>query len=190
MDPYAVLGVTPGASAEEITAAYRARALEWHPDVRGSEGAALRMAAINAAYEVLRAAASPSGSGVVPGASASREGDRAMLGVELASALRGGESVVASASCSTWDSPRTYLVLTDSRLVWLLDDAVGHRVRTLALSRVASVSLRRARRRAVASLRVRPRGGKTLVFADLDASVAATLAHHLRTAVAISAPRG
>ena len=57
MDPYALLGVRPDASPEEITAAYRKLAKEWHPDVRqGDEEAAKRFQAIQAAYDVLRAA--------------------------------------------------------------------------------------------------------------------------------------
>src|SRR3954471_398878 len=54
MDPYAVLGVQPGASPAEVARAYRAKAKEWHPDVRGTEDALRRMALINAAYEQLR----------------------------------------------------------------------------------------------------------------------------------------
>src|SRR3954471_25073192 len=54
MDPYAVLGVQPGASAAEVARAYRAKAKEWHPDVRGTEDALRRMAIIQAAYEQIR----------------------------------------------------------------------------------------------------------------------------------------
>src|SRR3954449_839659 len=54
MDPYAVLGVQPGASPAEVSRAYRAKAKEWHPDVRGTEDALRRMAIINAAYEQIR----------------------------------------------------------------------------------------------------------------------------------------
>ena len=49
VDPYAVLGVTAAASAEELAAARRRRALEVHPDVGGSEAA---MQALNAAYDI------------------------------------------------------------------------------------------------------------------------------------------
>lgn len=54
-DPYDVLGVPRGASAEEVKRAYRALAKKYHPDVNpGDEEAARRMAEINAAYEQIR----------------------------------------------------------------------------------------------------------------------------------------
>ena len=37
-DPHAILGVQPGASAEEVKAAYRKKALLTHPDRHGTEG--------------------------------------------------------------------------------------------------------------------------------------------------------
>jgi hypothetical protein len=56
MDPYAVLGVAPGAAEQEITAAYREAAKRWHPDRATGADAARRMAEINAAYDLVRAA--------------------------------------------------------------------------------------------------------------------------------------
>ena len=38
MDPYRVLGVTPGASEKEIKDAYRKAALRWHPDRNAASG--------------------------------------------------------------------------------------------------------------------------------------------------------
>ncbi len=52
-DPYKVLQVDSEAEDEVIQAAYRRLAQKYHPDVAGPEGAA-RMAAINAAWELLR----------------------------------------------------------------------------------------------------------------------------------------
>jgi curved DNA-binding protein CbpA len=53
-DPYAVLEVDPGASQEVVSAAYRALARRFHPDVAPGSEAAARMVAINAAWELLR----------------------------------------------------------------------------------------------------------------------------------------
>jgi curved DNA-binding protein CbpA len=53
MDPYKVLQVDPEAEDEVIQAAYRRLAQKYHPDVAGPDGSA-RMAAINAAWELLR----------------------------------------------------------------------------------------------------------------------------------------
>jgi DnaJ domain/Protein of unknown function (DUF3592) len=53
-DLYEELGVARGATREEITAAYRARAKELHPDARpGDATAAQRFARVGAAYRVL-----------------------------------------------------------------------------------------------------------------------------------------
>jgi molecular chaperone DnaJ len=77
-DYYEVLGVSRGASPEEIKRAYRRLVREYHPDVNKSPEAAEKFKAINEAYEVLsdpekRAAydrygqAAFSGSGTGPG---------------------------------------------------------------------------------------------------------------------------
>jgi hypothetical protein len=57
-DPYVVLGVAPGASLEEIKAAWRTLARRHHPDLTGDDPdvarrATRRMAEINAAYAAL-----------------------------------------------------------------------------------------------------------------------------------------
>jgi hypothetical protein len=57
-DPYAVLGIEPGVSPDEIKAAWRALARRHHPDLTGDDPelarrATRRMAEINAAYAAL-----------------------------------------------------------------------------------------------------------------------------------------
>ena len=54
-DPYQVLGISPGASEEEIKKAYRALAKKYHPDLHpGDKAAAEKMNEINEAYELCR----------------------------------------------------------------------------------------------------------------------------------------
>jgi molecular chaperone DnaJ len=52
-DFYKVLGVSKGASADEIKKAYRKLALQWHPDRNKSAGSHEKFKEINKAYEVL-----------------------------------------------------------------------------------------------------------------------------------------
>jgi DnaJ domain len=173
VDAYSILGVARGASEDEITAAYRRLAKEWHPDVHGTETAVRRMVAINAAYEQLRGGDVP---GPRPGGSSSsmKKGGAARapgpLGPELSAALSADEAVIAYGRTSTWDSPEAFLVLTSSRLLWLLDDAVTHRVRSLQRTQVRTVEVVVRRRRA--TLRVDSRRGRRFEFADMAPPVA------------------
>ena len=52
-DYYAILGVRPSASGEEIRGAFRRMSKAYHPDLNKSPGAAERMKEINAAYDTL-----------------------------------------------------------------------------------------------------------------------------------------
>lgn len=53
-DPYSVLGLSPGASKDEATKAYRKLAKKYHPDLNpGDEAAAKKMSEINAAYDAI-----------------------------------------------------------------------------------------------------------------------------------------
>lgn len=54
-DPYDVLGVSPGASEEEINKAYRAMAKKYHPDLNPNDPvAAEKMKEVNAAYDAIK----------------------------------------------------------------------------------------------------------------------------------------
>jgi molecular chaperone DnaJ len=50
---YAILGVAPNASADEIKKVYRSLAMRYHPDRNDAPGARARFQAISKAYEVL-----------------------------------------------------------------------------------------------------------------------------------------
>jgi hypothetical protein len=191
VDPFAVLGVKQGASREEVARAYRRLAKRWHPDTGGGRPAEETMARINAAYDLLResvaedlrAAAKPSAAArarrATPAAWLPRH-VRQALGRELTQVLQAGEPVAFVTPTALWASPHALLAVTDRRLLWLLDDAVSHRVRWLRFRAVAAVHARPSwplRRRAV--LRVEGTDGRRLAFADLRPRTAATIARHV-----------
>jgi hypothetical protein len=195
MDPFAALEVPPDAAPEEIAAAYRRLAKQWHPDRGGGAAAAARMAEINVAYDVLRSGAwqrpdAPGEAAVTRVAAAPRlaggwlaEPLRRALGRELLVALDEGEGVSLVTPAATWASPRTLLAVTDRRLLWLLDDTPTHRVRSLAFTAIAGIDyrLRRPRRR-VAVLRVRAKAGRAFSFSELRPATAAAIAGHVAAA--------
>ncbi len=196
-DPFAVLGVSPQTSPDELTAAYRRLAKQWHPDRGGGPEAAARMARVNAAYDRARAllaerdagrggeAGGASPASPAPGARVVAdwldERLRRALGLELARALHDGEDVVLVAPTSTWASPRARLALTDRRLLWLQEDAIGDRVRSLRFEAISEVEQRAAwPRRRTATLRLRDRRGRRFAFADLPPDTADAAVRHLR----------
>ncbi len=192
VDPFSVLGVKPGASADEVAAAYRDLAKAWHPDRRGEAGED-RMAEINVAYELLRAGALQDRmSGPArPSAPAAARGKgtalspavRRALGPELLDALADGEDVRLVTPASTWASPRTILALTDRRLLWLLDDAPVARVRAAPLRDVVEIAARARRpRRKTATVQLRMTNGRRHAFAELRPHTAATIERHVRAA--------
>jgi hypothetical protein len=81
LDPYKTLQVDPEAEDEVIQAAYRRLARKYHPDLTPGEEAATRMAAINAAWELIGDPAARAGIRPAPrdgdvGADAGGESDR------------------------------------------------------------------------------------------------------------------
>ena len=191
VDPYALLGVAPGASERELARAYRRLAKRWHPDVAGDEGAR-RMAELNRAYEIARVARRGGhrrGPGMPmgrrrrrPAGSWLREPVRRALGGELLGALRDGEEVAFVTPAETWASPRTLLVVTDRRLLWLLDDAVTGRVRSLRFDAIAEVDEHRRWPRRRSTVHVRARNGRRHAFAGLRPETARLIAQHVRAA--------
>ncbi len=194
MDPYAVLGLDPGACVDDATRAYRELAKQWHPDRAGEQGAA-RMIQLNVAYEMVRSeqrarAGAPVGPAGGHGRGGAGRGPggwlpeamRRALGRELLDALEPQERVELVTPAATWASPSTLLAVTDRRLLWLLDDAVANRVRSLRFR-----DTERAEqdlvwpRRSRARLRVQPRyGGKRWTFSELRPATAAAIAGHVR----------
>jgi molecular chaperone DnaJ len=53
-DPYATLELSPGATTDDVSKAYRRLAKKYHPDVNDSPEAARKMSEINAAYERIK----------------------------------------------------------------------------------------------------------------------------------------
>jgi hypothetical protein len=191
MDPHRVLGLPPTASPHEIAGTYRRLAKEWHPDRGGGPAADRRMAEINAAYDLLRAAAwtrrhEASHAPTTPRAAPRGPGGwlppsiRGALGRELLAVLEPGEDVWLVTPTTTWASPQALLAASDRRLLWLLDDAVNGRVQTLRFGAIeaAEHTLRRPRRR-VATLRVRARSGRRFAFGELRPATAAVLARRI-----------
>jgi hypothetical protein len=192
VDPYAILGVSAMVDVKELDAAYAEQVRRWHPDHGGGEEAARRMAEINAAYDLLRAAAAHTAVAPPRAAQPRRaargswlpEAVRRALGPELLDALADREAVRLVTPTSTWASPRAVLAVTERRLLWLLDDAPVARVRSLAFRDIAAVSLRvhRPRRRA-ATVSLRTSGGRRHSFADLRPHTAAAIERHVRDAL-------
>ena len=196
MDPHDVLGLTAGASPEDISARYKELAKRWHPDVAGSKGAH-QMATINAAYDLLRSGAWQDRKRTVPRerrpatARAPRVGDwldaatRRALGPELLGALHPGEEVSLVTPTSVAASPQALLAVTDRRLLWLLDDAVAGRVRSLDHVTITGVETRLAwPRKRTATLKVSRRNGRrAIAFSDLRPETADVIAGLLRAKV-------
>jgi hypothetical protein len=193
-DPYAVLGLRPGATEGEVARAYRELAKRHHPDRSPDDGS--RMREVNAAYdaivrgqrdEPIATRASPPtsrrrGPRPAPGSWLAPT-VRRQLGRELLEALQPHEDVLLVADASTWDSPSVRLVATDRRLLWLRDDAPVARVRFLPYRNVEDVEARFSRRGRRGELRVKPLDARRLSFASMPTQTVESLMRLLRSRV-------
>jgi hypothetical protein len=100
-----------------------------------------------------------------------------LLGAELLAALQDGEPVELVTRTATWASPQALLAVTDRRLLWLLDDAISHRVRSLAFKAITGAEVRTRRRSS--SVRVSRKRGRPIEFAELTPTTASRIASSL-----------
>lgn len=122
-DPWSILGVAPGASAQQIHAAWRRGVSQWHPDRNASAEATLRLQQINAAFASLRAGtARPAGAAVTAGADAVLSG---LSGTVFGEPYAQADRIAADCMRCSLDVPAS---------VWLLDEPV-----TLAVPCIAGV---------------------------------------------------
>ncbi len=193
-----MLGLRPDASPEQVAARYRSLAKRFHPDRAGGRDAERRMAQINAAYDAVRAErrrarraglthTAPAPSPAAPAPPRRPAGwwldpaTRAALGPELVAALGLRERVDRVVPTSTW-AGAALLAVTDRRLLWLHDDAVTGRIRSLRWADVESADVRRGwPRRSRSTVRVRRRGGRRgPAFSELEPEDAEALAASVR----------
>jgi len=194
-DPFATLGVDPGVSERELSAAYRGLAKRWHPDRGGGEGSAERMAELNEAYavarsELRRAARTRRADPIVrrrpaPGTWLP-DAMRRSLGWELLTALGEGEVVEVVTDAGTPGRGPIRLAVTDRRLLWLLDDAVTARVDWVRFGLIERVEHRKPLLGRGAVLRLHTKTGRRFAFADVKPEVAERIA--ARVSRAATAP--
>ena len=111
--------------------------------------------------------------------------DDGLYVLKFRGAGQGPRALVAElvAVAETWASPQTLLVVTDRRLLWLLDDAITGRVRTLRFDAVATIDQRLRWPLRTAVLRVRGKNGRRHAFAGLRPDTAELIVRHVQTAM-------
>ncbi len=113
---------------------------------------------------------------------------RRTIGRELLAALEPEEPVELVTPTATWKSPRALLVLTDRRLLWLLDDVISHRVHSLRWRDVGRVEHRPPRRlRRTAAVRIETTLGRKLEWAELPPGTARDIAARVTAAAGLEA---
>lgn len=189
MDPFAILGVDPGVSERELAAAYRRQAKRWHPDRRDGVGDG-QMATLNAAYATARrelernaaeTATAPTVRRRPPPGAWLPQALRERLGWELLAALADGEGVERVVDAGGPGRGPVRLVVTDRRLLWLLEDAVSARVDWVRFGLIAEAGVRRPLlRRRHRTVRLRTTTGRRVAFGDLDPASAAAIVQRLQ----------
>lgn len=191
-DPYDVLGLHPGVSPGEAASAYRRLAKQLHPDLSAGPGAQERMADVNSAYALVRDELT-AGHARDRGR---RRGDaprarvaggwlpnevRGALPMELLVALELEEQVHLVVGPQRWAGPELVLAVTDRRLLWLADERVLGRVRSLPYGAIREVEQRaRGRGSRTASVHVRTLTDARHSFRGLRPAAAGAVAEHVR----------
>jgi hypothetical protein len=111
------------------------------------------------------------------------EAIRRAMGGELIAALKDGEAVVLVTPTATWASPSAILAVTDRRLLWLLDDAIGQRTHSLPFAAIEHLEVTSRRlRRDRAAVRVRTTLGRRHAFAELRPETAHDVVRRIESA--------
>ncbi len=106
---------------------------------------------------------------------------RERLGWELLAALADGEGVERVVDAGGPGRGPVRLVVTDRRLLWLLEDAVSARVDWVRFGLIAEAGVRRPLlRRRHRTVRLRTTTGRRVAFGDLDPASAAAIVQRLQ----------
>ena len=193
-DPHAVLGVGPEATPDEAARAFRALAKRWHPDRNGGPEAAQQMLRISEAYELLKeqleAGAPPANGASRPEPRRRARSGRPATGSHPPCAGRSAPSClrvlrdrepVAAVAAGYAGGSKAVVAATSHRLVWLLDEAVSGRVRSLDFTAITGVEVDGSRPwRRGSRVTVRAANGKRFRFSHLERTAAAKLAWAIR----------